>query len=152
MSGASSSNSYRSGDEWCDWLGKQAPYRESHNTVDLIFTHKLRGKEARIYQGGHLRANDLEYITQISIALVINATGNVESPPLLGQLDTPQWCRFMIPSVKDGPVLFGFERLHRLVLNSLRECGNVLIHCRAGAHREGTCMSAYAIMAYGLNP
>ena len=133
-------------------MGKQAPYRESHNTVDLIFTHKLRGKEVRIYQGGHLRANDLEYITQISIALVINATGNVESPPWFGQLDTPQWCRFMIPSVKDGPVLFGFERLHRLVLNSLREGGNVLIHCRAGAHSAGTCTSAYAIMAYGLSP
>jgi len=151
-SGASSSNRPRSGDEWCDWLGEQAPYRESHNTVDLIFTHKLRGKEVRIYQGGHLRANDLEYITQISIALVINVTGNVASPPWLGQPDTPQWCRFMIPSVKDGPVLFGFERLYRLVLNSLREGGNVLIIFRAGAHRAGTCTSAYAIMAYGLSP
>jgi len=150
MSGASSSNSYRSGDEWCDWLGKQAPYRESHNTVDLIFTHKLRGKEVRIYQGGHLRANDLEYITQTSIALVINATGNVESPPWLGQLDTPQWCRFIVPSVKDGPVLFSFQRLYRLVLNSLREGGNVLIHCRAGAHSAGTCTSAYGNLFVAL--
>ena len=152
MSGASSSNSYRSGDEWCDWLGRQAPFRESHNTADLICTHHLRGKAVRLYQGGYLRANDLECITQISIALVINVIGNVASPPWLGQLDTPQWCRFMIPSVKDGPVLFGFERLHRLVLNSLREGGNVLIHCRAGAHRAGRRTSAYAIMAYGLSP
>ena len=28
----------------------------------------------------------------------------------------------------------------------------MLIHCRAGAHRAGACMLAYAIMAYGLNP
>ena len=54
----------------------------------------------------------------------------------------------MVPSVS----AFGFERLHRLVLNSLREGGHVLIHCRAGAHRAGTCTAAYALMAYTLNP
>ena len=152
MSGVSSSTRPRSGDERYDRLGRRAPFRESHNTINLIFTHNLRGREVRIYQGGYLRANDLEYLTQIPIALVINVTGNVPSPPWLGQLDTPQWCRFIVPSVKDGPVLFSFQRLYRLVLNSLREGGHVLIHCRAGAHRAGTCMAAYAITAHGLNP
>ena len=89
MSGASTSNSYRSGDEWCDWLGKQAPYRESHNTVDLIFTHNLRGKEARIYQGGHLRANDLKYITHISIALVCGPSIGFKNVPPRKTSDSP---------------------------------------------------------------
>ena len=126
--------------------------RASHNTVDLVFTHNLRGREARIYQGGYLRAKYLEYLTQISFALVINVTGNVPALPWLEQPGRPQWRRFVAPSVNVGPVLFGFERSYRLVLNLLREGGNVLIHCRAGAHSAGTRMSAYAIMAYGLNP
>ena len=83
MSGASSSNRPRSGDEWCDRFGRRAPFRESLNTADLIFTRNLRGREVRIYQGGYLRANDLEYLAQISVTLVINVTGNVPSHPWL---------------------------------------------------------------------
>jgi hypothetical protein len=78
------------------WAGGP-PFRASHNTVYVIFTHNTSSRDARIYQGGYLRANDLEYITQISIALVINVTGNVPAPPWLEQLDTPQWCRFVAP-------------------------------------------------------
>ena len=123
MSGVSSSINSCSGDEWYDRLGRRAPFRASHDTADLIFTHSMRGREARIYQGGYLRANNLEYITQISIALVIHVTGNVA--PLLGSVNLTHHSGavFMIPSVKDGPVLFGFERVYRLVLNSLREGG-----------------------------
>ena len=46
---------------------------------------------------------------------------------------------------------FGFERLHRLLLNSLLGGGSVLMLCRAGAHSAGTCTAAYAIMAYRLD-
>ena len=45
-----------------------------------------------------------------------------------------------------------FEEFYRLVSNSLLRSEHVFTHCRAGAHRAGTCTAAYAIMAYRLGP
>ena len=72
----------RTSDQFYDALGRRGHYRPCHSTADLIFTQNTNDGEARIYQGGYLRANDIAFLTEISIALVVNVTSNI--PALTG--------------------------------------------------------------------
>ena len=46
----------RASDQFYDVVGRRAFYRPWHSTADLIFTQNTEGGEARIYQGGYMRA------------------------------------------------------------------------------------------------
>ena len=52
----------RASDHFYDAVGRRAFYTPCHSTVDLIFTQNTEGGEARIYQGGYTRANDLAFL------------------------------------------------------------------------------------------
>jgi hypothetical protein len=55
-------------DRYYDALGQSAPYRRCHDTADLIFACTgSTGVPARIYQGGFMRANDIECMKEIRI-------------------------------------------------------------------------------------
>ena len=140
----------RASDHFYDVVGRRAFYTPCHSTVDLIFTQNTEGGEARIYQGGYTRANDLAFLNEISIGLVVNVSANIPAPEWHGRVGAPHWCRWVAPETR--PVFPAFEQLYRLLSSSLLRSENVLIHCRAGAHRAGTCTAAYAMMAYRLDP
>ena len=149
----------RASDRYYDALGQSGFYRECHDTADLIFVCRgADGVEARVYQGGYMRANDIECLKQLRIGLVVNCTHNIEAPPWHGQSDAPKWLRFPIAgrifdaTRRGNLVLPYFERFHALVSSAIQAGDNVFIHCRAGAHRAGTCTAAYAVMALGLTP
>ena len=141
-------------DEYYDRVGHRGHFRQSHSTADLIFkSFPSDGRDARIHQGGFLRANDLEFLKEISIGLVVNVASNIEAPPWLDQPDAPRWWHFLIPELTRGSPIFPvFASLYQVVSNALLRGENVFIHCRAGAHRAGTCVAAFAMIAYGLHP
>jgi len=112
-----------------------------------------------IYQGGYTRASDIECVKELRIGLVVNCTTNIEVPPWHGQPDAPKRLRFPIAAGdiydakrRGSRVLPYFERLHTVVSSALQVGDSVFIHCRAGAHRAGTCTAAYAVMAFDLTP
>jgi hypothetical protein len=140
----------RASDHFYDVVGRRAFYTPCHSTVDVIFTQNTEGGEARIYQGGYTRANDLPFLNEISIWLVVNVSANIPAPEWHGRVGAPHWCRWVAPETR--PVFPAFEQLYRLVSSSLLRSESVLIHCRAGAHCAGTCTAAYAMMAYRLDP
>jgi len=149
----------RGGEFYYDALGQSGPYRHCHDTADLIFScRNADGVEARIYQGGYMRANDIQYMQELRIGLVVNCTSNIERPPWHGQSDAPNWIRFPIAgaifdATRHGvPILPYFRRFHTVVSNAIQAGNNIFIHCRAGAHRAGTCTAAYALMAFDLTP
>ena len=91
----------RASDHFYDVVGWRAFYTPCHSTVDLIFTQNTEGGEARIYQGGYTRANDLAFLNEISIGLVANvcqqpspsmarASWSTTLVPLGGPRDTPR--------------------------------------------------------------
>ena len=99
----------RGSDQFYDALGQRSHYRHSHSTADLIFTSKTDdGVEAHIYFGGYLCANDLDFLTEIVIRLVVNATANIEAIAWHGRLDAPRWRRFCAPECSKSPVLRAF--------------------------------------------
>ncbi len=77
----------RASDHVHDAEGRQAFYTPCHSTVDLIFTQNTEGGEARIYQGGYTRANDLAFLSEISIGLVVNVSANIPAPEGTGELE-----------------------------------------------------------------
>ena len=92
----------RASDHFYDVVGRRAFYTPCHSTVDLIFTQNTEGGEARIYQGGYARANDVALLNELSIGLVVNVSANIPAPevaraswsttlvPLGGPRDTPR--------------------------------------------------------------
>ena len=81
----------RASDQFYDALGRRAHYRPCHSTADLIFTQNTNGGEARIYQGGYLRANDLALLNEISIGLVVIVSANNPAPDWHRQVGAPHW-------------------------------------------------------------
>ena len=77
----------RASDHFYDVVGRRAFYTPCHSTVDLIFTQNTEGGEARIYQGGYTRANDLAFLNEISIGLVVNVSANIQPQNGTGELE-----------------------------------------------------------------
>jgi hypothetical protein len=139
----------RASDHFYDVVGRWAFYSPCHSTVDLIFTQNTEGGEARIYQGGYMRANDLAFLNEISIGPLSMSLPTSQPQNGTGELEHHIGAAGWPPR---RPVFPACEQLHRLVSSSPLRSENVLIHCRAGAHRAGTCTAAYAMMAYRLDP
>ena len=149
----------RSADAFYDQRGNTGKYKECHDTADCIFyMTNSAGTESRIYQGGVFRSEDLAFLAQKEISLVVNCTGHIDSPAWYGQPGTPRWIRFTVSGsiprpnpedpLKSWPVLANFWRLYQVIREAL-QTGSVYIHCRAGAHRAGTVTSAFAMMCTG---
>ena len=138
----------RASDHFYDFVGRRAFYSPSHSTVDLICTQNTEGGEARIYQGGYMRAHGLAFLNEIS--MVVNVSANIPAPEWHGRVGAPHWCRWVAPKTRS--VFPPFEQLCRVVSSSLLRSESVVITCRAGPHRAGTCTAAYAMMAYRLDP
>ena len=66
----------RSSDQYYDRRGNRAGYRPSHDTADVVYRFHNRdtGAMAKGYQGGVRRAEDLEFLQEFNIRLVINCT------------------------------------------------------------------------------
>ena len=103
---------------------------------------------ARLLQGGHLVAEDIDLLSKNGVAAVVNATHNLHEPSWLGRPGAPAWTRFpvssMYPSMRRKPAR-AVERwlsLFRWVDPWLASGKTVLVHCRAGAHRAGTVTTA----------
>ena len=94
-----------------DFLGQQSQYRQCHSTADLILrSWNHEGNEGKIFQGGYVRANDLDFLKATNIRLVINVTANIEAPPWIGHPEAPRWLRFVIPELRrDSQVLLAFN-------------------------------------------
>ena len=87
----------RASDHFYDVVGRRAFYSPCHSTVDLICTQNTEGGEARIYQGGYARANDLALLNEISIGLVVNDSANIPAPEWHGRVGAPHWRRWVAP-------------------------------------------------------
>ena len=79
---------------------------------DLIFKSYFDdGRSVTIYQGGYMRANDLEFLREIGVGLVVNVTYNIDALGWIGQSAAPRWLRFINPEPRrDTQVLFAFNR------------------------------------------
>ena len=65
----------RASDNFYDSLGQRGYYRQSHDAADLIFKSYIDdGRSVKIYQGGYMRANDLDFLREIGVGLVVNVT------------------------------------------------------------------------------
>ena len=90
-------------DHFYDSLGQRGYYRQSHDTADLIFKSYLDDcSSVKIYQGGYMRANDLEFLREIGVGLVVNVTSNIDALDWIGQAEAPRWLRFIIPEPRRG--------------------------------------------------
>ena len=88
----------RTSDQFFDSLGQRGHYRQSHDTADLILKSFIAdGRSVNIYQGGYMRAHDLDFLMEIGIGLVVNVTSNINAPDWIGQSDVPRWMRFILP-------------------------------------------------------
>ena len=57
-----------------------------------------------------MRANDLEFLREIGVGLVVNVTSNIEAPRWIGEPEAPIWLRFLIPELRrDTQVLLAFN-------------------------------------------
>eukprot|EP00969_Alexandrium_andersonii_P208018 9188124-Alexandrium_andersonii.AAC.1 len=63
---------------------------------DCVFMLRGEDGEGKVYQGGHLPASDLTFLTDRNIKLVINCTSLLEQPWWVGRTgrDVPKWQRF----------------------------------------------------------
>ena len=131
--------------------------RGSSETMNRIVC--LGGRDENIYQGGYRAAYDLERMREQNIGLLINCTGNLDFPDWWDQPGTPEVVRFVVTgwrvdrAIREGQLLPLFETIFR----SADHCifvrkQNVMVHCRAGAHRAGTVGSCFAMRYFGLNP
>ena len=100
----------RASDHFYDVVGRRAFYTPCHSTFELIFTQNTEGGEARIYQGRCTRANDLAFLNEISIGLVVNVSANIPAPEWHGRVGAPHWCRWVAPETR--PVFPAFEQLY----------------------------------------
>ena len=100
----------RASDHFYDVVGRRAFYTPCHSTVDLTFTQNTEGGEARIYQGGYTRANDLAFLNEISIGLVVNVSANIPAPEWHRRVGAPHWCRWVAPKLNTRPVFPAFGR------------------------------------------
>ena len=110
----------RASDNDYDYLGQRGHYRQSQITAGLIFNSFLsNGRDVKLFQGCFMRANDLHFLKEIGIGLVVNVTFNIEAPPWIGFLDDPRWWRFAIPQLhRDAQVLLAFETFYQFVPNA----------------------------------
>ena len=70
----------RASDHFYDSLGQRGYYHQSHDTADLIFkTYIDDGRSVKIYQGGYMRTNDLKFLREIGVGLVVNVTSNIDA-------------------------------------------------------------------------
>ena len=112
--------SARDTDRFYDQRGEYGPFRECHDTADVVFfmRHQTTGVEAKIYQGGVYRMRDRSFLEENNISLVVNCTSNIDSPNWLGEPGMPHWVRFEV----SGNVM----RAHALAL----ACSGVCVHVR----------------------
>jgi len=113
--------------------------------------------QAFAYRGGYMAANDIDCTKALGIGLVVTCTLNTPVIDWHGGHDVPSWCRFPIVGEIDNnlrngvPILPVFTKLYRMISNAILRGTNLFIHCRARAHRAGTCTAAYGMMAYDLS-
>ena len=75
----------RTSDQFFDSLGQRGHYRQSHDAADLILKSFIAdGRSVKVYQGGYMRANDLDFLMEIGIGLVVNVTSNINAPDWIG--------------------------------------------------------------------
>ena len=113
---------------------------ETHDTMSRI----LVIDNCAIFQGGWLAAHDLDRMREHNIGLIINCTTNVPLPRWRQMPDTPECVIFPIfqgefcEALDRGQGLMVLEPLFEKVRNTMNDrAQNVMIHCKAGAHRAG---------------
>ena len=101
----------RSSGTFYDSLGQWGPVPpEPQRSGPHLQVLQQQRQDVNIFQGGYMRANDLEFLQEIGIRLVVNVTANIEAPPWMGKPDAPRWWRFIAPEIHpDAPVLPVFE-------------------------------------------
>ena len=116
--------SSRETDTFYDRGGQTVRLRECHDTADTVFfmENEETGIEARIYQGGIFRVQDLNFLKSRNITLVVNCTTNIEAPEWFQRRepDAPEWTRFPVA----GQVLHA----HDLAL----ACAGAFVHGMRG--------------------
>ena len=119
----------RSSDQYYDRRGNRASYRPSHDTADVVYRFHNRdtGAVAKVYQGGALRAEDLEFLHESNIRLVINCTHNLNAPRWVNRPGAPVFHRFPIAGDIFNATPSAF---HRPLLRLVCVCGCVCVSVR----------------------
>lgn len=131
------------------------------NAKNVIVEYKydkngtMLGNPVRIYVGNHVAAQDMKFLTENDITVIVNCAK--ELPNIYSEVPFLRY--YNVPVYDNGdpkevakmcdylPKIV--EQIYKEVLNGR----NVLIHCAAGAQRSCTVMAAYLIRyhKYDLN-
>ena len=120
----------RSNDQYRDRRGNRTSYRPSYDTADVVyrFCNTETGAVAKVYQGGARRAEDLDFLHESDIRLVINCTHNLNAPLWVHRPGVPPvFHRFPIAGdiINATPSAF-----HRPLLRLVCVCGCVCVSVR----------------------
>ena len=133
--------------------------KSSHITMDrVISTHPGSTSSGSIYLGGFKAANDEACMREANIGLIINCTGELPFSSWRERANGLKVMRFQVCSseirraMRDGGLVAymapAFHKIHECFARGL----NVMVHCRAGAHRAGTMACCLAVHCLHLHP